>query len=172
VLSPFPALCAPRAVVGFPTNNAAHVLHGSAVGFPTSTAARGSELCLPGTCPWRPRLVGAQLDWLWQLILQGSLHQHTKTPIHARQTTLCFTLSLSHTHTHTSKYISPCVPHATVGLLTNNTPHILHSSAVSGFPTSTVVHGNEPCVPGACPQCTRPTMGKLASTCIHTLRGP
>ena len=46
VVSPCPAECAPRAVVGFPTNNAPHVLHSSAVGFPTSTAARGSELCL------------------------------------------------------------------------------------------------------------------------------
>jgi len=51
VVSPCPAECAPRAVVGFPTNNAPHVLHSSAVGFPTSTAARGSEPCSPGGMP-------------------------------------------------------------------------------------------------------------------------
>jgi len=68
------ALCAPRAAVGFPTNNAPHVLHCSAVGFPTSTAAAGtaacaSETCLPGACPRHSRLVGAHLDWLWQQII-------------------------------------------------------------------------------------------------------
>ena len=60
---------APRATVGFPTNNAPHVLHSSAVGFPTSTAARGSEPCLLGACPWRSRLVGVQSDRPRQLII-------------------------------------------------------------------------------------------------------
>ena len=60
-----------------------------------------------------------------------------------------------------------CAPRAGVRLLTNNALHVLHSSAVR-FPTSTAVRGSEPCVPGACPQRTRPTTGKLASTCIHT----
>jgi len=34
---------APRAAVGFLTNNAPHALHRSAVGFPISMAARGSD---------------------------------------------------------------------------------------------------------------------------------
>jgi len=34
---------APRAAVGFLTNNAPHALHSSAVGFPISMAARGSD---------------------------------------------------------------------------------------------------------------------------------
>jgi len=59
---------APRATVGFPTNNAPHVLHSSAVGFPTSTAARGSEPCLPGACPRQTRLVGALSDRPRQLL--------------------------------------------------------------------------------------------------------
>jgi len=71
VLSPCPALCAPRATVRLPTNNATHVLHSSALGFLTSMAVRGSKLCVHGACSQRTRLVGAQLDWPQQLIPHG-----------------------------------------------------------------------------------------------------
>ena len=71
VLSPCPAPCAPRAAVRLPTNNAPHMLYSSAVGFTTNTAVHGSKLCVPGACPQRTQLVGAQSDLPQQLIPHG-----------------------------------------------------------------------------------------------------